>query len=285
MRIVITGAAGMLGQDLRSAASAAGHEVLALVRAELDITDPDAVQRQLAQARPEVVINCAAWTDVDGAEGDYPGAVAVNGAGAGNVARAAAAAGAWTLHVSSDYVFDGAKREPYLESDPVAPLSAYGRSKLEGELAVARAAPGRHTIVRSSWLFGNGGPCFPATILRLAAERDELTVVEDQVGCPTFTGHLAPALVDLAWSAGSAVEGIMHVAGAGACSWYELAREIVARAGLECRVHPGTTEEMARPAPRPAYSVLGTERGHTAPRLPHWRQGLGEFLAAEVPAR
>jgi dTDP-4-dehydrorhamnose reductase len=279
VRFVITGAAGMLGQDLIAAASAAGHEVVGFSRAELDITDADAVTTAVHSARGGVVFNCAASTDVDGAERDEVGAVAVNGAGAGNVARAAAACGAWTIHVSSDYVFDGAKRVPYLESDHVGPLSAYGRSKLAGERAVADAAPGQHTIVRSSWLFGTGGSCFPATILRLAAEREELRVVDDQVGCPTFTGHLARALIEL--GAGEAPPaGIVHVAGGGICSWYAFAREIVARAGLSCEVKPCTTAEMPRPATRPAYSVLRSERGDEVPALPEWRQGLAEYMAA-----
>src|SRR5947209_12758877 len=180
MRLLITGAAGMLGQDVAAVATSAGVETLALARAELDIADAAAVERALDSARPTVVINCAAWTDVDGAESSEPEAVAINGAGAGNVARAGAHAGAWTIHISSDYVFDGSKREPYVESDPTNPVSAYGRSKLQGEREVARAAPQTHTIVRSSWLFGATGPCFPATILRLASERDHIDVVDDQ---------------------------------------------------------------------------------------------------------
>ena len=288
MQFVITGAAGMLGQDLTAAAKSAGHEVLALSRAELDITDRAAVEAALGGARPDVVVNCAAWTDVDGAESSPEEALAVNGAGAGNVARAAAASGAsgaWTIHVSSDYVFDGTKRSPYVESDAVGPASSYGRSKLAGEREVAAHAPGRHTIVRSSWLFGAGGPCFPATILRLAGERDELKVVDDQVGCPTFTGHLAQALIDLAATAGPPARpspplGIVHVAGGGACSWYEFAREIVAGSGLRCEVKPCTTADMPRPATRPAYSVLGSERGDETPELPPWRHGLADYTSA-----
>jgi dTDP-4-dehydrorhamnose reductase len=282
MRFAITGAAGMLGQDLVAAAEAAGHKGLALPRAELDITDAEAVARALAEARPDVVINSAAWTDVDGAERDEAGALAVNGAGAGNVARAAAACGAWMIHVSSDYVFDGRKASPYLESDPVGPLSAYGRTKLAGERAVAEAAPERHTIVRSSWLFGAGGPCFPATILRLARERDELKVVDDQIGCPTFTGHLAEALLRLA---DSSMPGIVHVAAAGDCSWFEFAREIVASAGVTCEVNPCSTEEFPRPATRPAYSVLRSERGDEVPVLPDWREGLARYMALAEAAR
>jgi dTDP-4-dehydrorhamnose reductase len=179
-------------------------------------------------------------------------------------------------------VFDGAKREPYVESDPVGPQSVYGSSKLEGERRVAARAPGRHTIVRTSWLFGAHGPCFPATILRVGRERDELTVVDDQVGCPTFTGHLARALVELASAAPPA--GVVHAAGAGSCSWYDLAREVVACADLRCEVKPGTTADLGRPAPRPAYSVLGTERGDVAPRLPSWREGLADYLSLQVGA-
>ena len=277
MRLLITGSAGMLGQDLVAAARAAGHEVLAFPRAELDIVDASAVAQALSAAHPDVVVNCAAWTNVDGAEIDEASALMANGAGAGNVARAAAATGAWTVHVSSDYVFDGSKRDPYVESDPVNPLSAYGRTKLAGERAVAEGAPGRHTIVRSSWLFGAGGPCFPATILRLAGERDELNVVNDQVGCPTFTGHLASALVEIG---ARRTSGILHVAGGGTCSWFEFAHEIVSRAGLACEVKPCTTAEMPRPATRPAYSVLRSERGDEAPRLSEWTQGLSAFMAA-----
>jgi dTDP-4-dehydrorhamnose reductase len=276
MHFVITGAAGMLGQDLVAAAKAAGHEAVAFPRADLDISDRAAVEDAVSSSRADVVFNCAAWTNVDGAETSPDEALAINGAGAGNVARAAAAAGAWTIHVSSDYVFDGTKREPYVESDMVGPVSSYGRSKLEGEHEVAAAAPERYTIVRSSWLFGAGGPCFPATILRLAAERDELNVVDDQVGCPTFTGHLSSALLDLA---ARRPLGIVHVAGGGLCSWYEFARAIVAGSGLRCEVKPCTTAEMPRPATRPAYSVLRSERGDDVPALPDWHDGLAEYTA------
>ena len=273
-RILITGAGGMLGQDVDVAARAAGHEPVALARAELDISDGAAVHAAVREARPDAVINCAAWTNVDGAEDHVAEALAVNGTGAGHVAAAAAAAGAWTIHVSSDYVFDGDKREPYLESDRVNPLSAYGRSKLDGERAVARAAPEAHTIVRSSWLFGAHGHCFPKTMLRLAAERDELDVVDDQVGCPTFTGHLAEALVGLV---ADRPLGILHVAAAGQCSWRELAQAVIAAADADCAVRPITSEQYPTPAPRPAYSVLRSQRG--APELPAWQAGLDRFMA------
>lgn len=281
----------MLGQDVRAVALAAGHEPISLTRAELDIADAAVVRAVIAEYLPEAVVNCAAYTKVDDAESDPDAAHAINGAGAGNVAAAAAAAGAWTIHVSSDYVFDGTKTSPYLESDPTAPASVYGASKLAGEQAVAAAAPDAHTVVRSSWLFGAGGPCFPATMLRLAQDHDELNVVDDQIGCPTFTGHLAQALVGLAESAvgagatvpasGGTVQpplGVLHVAAAGECSWFEFARETLARAGSATVVKPCTTDEFPRPARRPAYSVMRSERG--APTLPPWQDGLGEYLTA-----
>jgi len=282
MRIVVTGAAGMLGVDVCAAAAEAGFDVHGLARAELDITDAGAVGAAISRLSPEVIVNCAAWTDVDGAESGYEEALAVNGVGAGFLARAAADAGAWVVHVSSDYVFDGSKSSPYVESDAVGPLSGYGRSKLAGEREVAAAAPDSHTIVRSSWLFGTGGHCFPKTILRIAGERDMITVVDDQVGCPTFTGHLAGALLSLA---AQRVPGVVHVAGGGECSWFEFASEIVSSAGLDCEVQPGTTAAMERPAPRPAYSVLRSERGAGVPSLPDWHEGLRAFMSARVGAR
>jgi dTDP-4-dehydrorhamnose reductase len=281
MRVLITGAGGMLGRDVRTAAEAVGHDVVALAHADLDVTDEAAVADAIDTARPRTVINCAAWTDVDGAESAPDQAAAVNGAGAGNLARAAAAAGAWIIHVSSDYVFDGRKREPYVESDQPNPVSAYGDSKLAGELAIAQAAPGRHTVVRSSWLFGAGGQCFPDTILRLASERDTLRVVDDQVGCPTYTGHLAQALLALA---AEPPEGILHAAAAGRCSWFEFATDIVDAAGMPTAVTPCTTAEFPRPAARPANSVLRSERGLETVALPEWRRGLREYMSARTVA-
>jgi dTDP-4-dehydrorhamnose reductase len=280
MRILVTGAAGMLGTDVCRAAADAGQEVLGYDHTRLDVADALAVEGAMRRTRPDLVINCAAWTDVDGAESSLDAALEVNRAGARNVARAAAQCEAWTVHVSTDYVFDGSKTEPYVESDPVAPVSQYGRSKLEGEIAVAREAPDKHTIVRSSWLFGTTGRCFPKTILRLAAERDELTVVADQVGCPTFTPHLAGALIELGRS--RRLPGIVHAAAAGECSWFEFAQQIVACAQLRGQIKPGTTSDVPRPAPRPAYSVLRSER-QGAPELPNWRQGLDEFMAMREP--
>jgi dTDP-4-dehydrorhamnose reductase len=282
MRIVVTGASGMLGVDVCAAAAEAGFDVYGLPRAELDIADAGAVGAAISRLSPEVIVNCAAWTDVDGAESEYEDALAVNGTGAGFLARAAADAGAWVVHVSSDYVFDGRATSPYVESDGVAPLSGYGRSKLAGEREVAAAAPDSHTIVRSSWLFGTGGHCFPKTILRIAGERDTITVVDDQVGCPTFTGHLAGALIELC---SSRIAGVVHVAGGGECSWFEFATEIVSCADIDCEVRPGSTAATERPAPRPAYSVLRSERGASVPSLPDWHEGLTAFMAARVGAR
>ena len=275
MRLLVTGAAGMLGLDVVAAAGRAGHDVIALSRRDLDITDARAVARAVLDAKPSAVVNCAAWTDVDGAEGDEPGATAVNGAAAGAVARAAAQGGAFIVQVSTDYVFDGSGNDPYGESAPVNPLSAYGRSKLAGERAVAQAAP-RHAIVRASWLFGPGGKNFVDTMLRLAGERDEVTVVDDQVGCPTYTGHLATALVEIAERE---LTGILHVAGGGQCSWHDLAAAAFDATGAQVTLKRGSTADLGRPAPRPAYSVLVSER-EDAPRLPDWRDGLAAHLEA-----
>jgi dTDP-4-dehydrorhamnose reductase len=264
--IHVVGAAGMLGQDI---VRAAGGAAVALSHADLDVTDAGAARAALAGA---TVINCAAYTDVDGAEDDPETAHAVNGEGARNVADAAER----VLYVSTDYVFDGARREPYVESDLTAPIQEYGRSKLAGEHATAGANP-NHLIVRSSWLFGAGGKNFVDTILGLAEEREELRVVSDQVGSPTFTGHLAEALVALATGD---QRGIMHAAGAGSCSWFEFAREIVERAGADCAVQPCGTEEFPRPARRPAYSVLASERG--GPVLPAWQDGLDAYLGVRA---
>jgi dTDP-4-dehydrorhamnose reductase len=278
MRLLVTGAAGMLGRDVVAAAGDAGHRVVALTRADLDITDAAAVRAAVGAA--DAVINCAAWTDVDGAEAAEGAATAVNGAGAGHVAAAAAAAGARLVHVSTDYVFDGRAREPYTEDAATAPQGAYGRSKLAGERAVA-AAGGRSAIVRSSWLFGPHGRNFVDTVRRLGAEREEIAVVDDQVGCPTYTGHLAGGLVSIAERG---LTGVLHVAGTGSCSWLELAEATFAETGLACRVRPQRTAELGRPAPRPAFSALAGTRAD-APVLPPWRDGLRAHLArVEVAA-
>jgi dTDP-4-dehydrorhamnose reductase len=284
VKLLITGAAGMLGRAVVAQATARGHDVEARGRDALDITDPESVAATLTAVRPDAIVNCAAWTDVDGAETAEDDARAINATGAGNVARAAEEAGAFLVHVSTDYVFDGASKrgEAWLESDPVAPLGAYGRTKLEGERLIQAAGPD-HAIVRTAWLFGPGGHNFVDTMRRLGAERDELQVVADQVGCPTFTRHLADALVTIAERRSP---GIHHVAGGGACSWFDLALATFEATGTRVRVMPVTTEAFPRPAARPAWSVLGSERPD-AIRLPDWRDGLREHLtitATEVPA-
>jgi len=278
MRLLVTGAGGMLGQDVVRAAEAHGDEVIALARGDLDVTDERAVAGAMSDEQVDAVINCAAWTDVDGAESDPDGADAVNALGADHVANAAAHVGARLVHVSTDYVFDGDRSSDeaaYVESDVPGPRSVYGASKLAGEEAVV-AAGGSHAIVRSSWLFGVGGRNFVATMLELGAERNEVTVVDDQVGCPTATAHLAPALLALAREEDA--QGIFHVAGAGQCTWHDLAVEAFRQAGIACRVLPCATADMPRPAPRPAFSALASERDD-APLLPPWQEGLTTYLA------
>jgi len=274
VKLLVTGAAGMLGRDVMLAAGNAGHDVVGFGHAELDIADAAAVRAKVEAERPDVVINCAAWTDVDGAEESEGEATAINGAAAGNVAAAAAAVDASVVYVGSDYVFDGSKGAPYVETDQTAPLSAYGRSKLAGEEAT-REANKRHFIARSAWLFGTGGPNFVETMLRLADDHGEVLVVRDQVGSPTYTWHLAYGIVRLI----EGVEfGIHHMAAAGACSWYEFAREIFEQANVECKVMSATTEMLGRPAPRPAYSALTSQREH-AIELPSWQDGLAAYLS------
>jgi dTDP-4-dehydrorhamnose reductase len=276
---MVMGAGGMLGHDVMRVAEQAGHDALGLTREDLDITESAAVEEAVLSEQPEAIINCAAWTDVDGAESDLEGATAVNGGGAANVAAAADRIGSKVVFPSTDYVFDGTKERPYLESDEVNPLSAYGKSKLAGEIETAARNP-RHFIVRASWLFGVNGKNFVDTMLDLGRTLDEVVVVKDQIGCPTYTGHLAEGLVRLVeWGD----YGVYHMAGAGDCSWYEFAIEIFRQAGIECRVLSTTTDMLGRPAPRPAYSVLVTEREATI-RLPDWHEGLAAFLADRTEA-
>jgi dTDP-4-dehydrorhamnose reductase len=278
--IVVTGAGGMLGRDFMIAARERDHDVVGLDHAALDITDPAAVDEAISMYDPDVVVNCAAYTDVDGAEAKERAAMRVNDEGAALVASAAASIGARMVQPSSDYVFDGTSRRPYVESDVTGAISAYGRSKLAGETSVAVANP-RHFIVRASWLFGIAGKNFVETMLRLGKERPDVLVVSDQVGCPTYTRHLAEGIAELLESDDY---GIHHMAADGECSWYEFAQEIFDQAGVECHVMAGTTEMLARPAPRPPYSVLDTERPDPI-RLPHWRQGLAEYLAEREAVR
>jgi dTDP-4-dehydrorhamnose reductase len=251
---LITGAGGQLGTAL----SEVFPEARAMPRSEWDVSEPYPLQE-----RPDLVLHAAAWTKVDDAESDPAGAQRANVAGTRNVVGL----GAPVVYYSSDYVFDGRKREPYVESDPTGPIGVYGRTKLEGEEQVRDG-----WIVRSSWLFGPTGNNFVRTMLRLGAERDELSVVDDQCGSPTYVGHLAEATRELV----ERPQGVWHVAAEGDCTWAGFAEAIFEEAGLECRVRRITTEEFGAPAPRPAYSVLRSEKG--APPLPHWREGLRECL-------
>jgi dTDP-4-dehydrorhamnose reductase len=258
-RVLITGSAGQLGRAL--AETFKDDEITGVDLDSWDVAEP--VPAWLEP--PELVLHAAAWTDVDGAESDPAGARRANVQGTENVV----ALGAPLVYYSTDYVLDGEKTEPYLESDPTEPRSVYGKTKLEGE----RVAGDQAWIVRSAWLFGATGHNFLRTMLRLGAERDEVAVVDDQRGCPTYVGHLAEAtrrIIELPY-------GVYHAAAAGDCTWKEFTEAIFEEAGLSCRVRAITTEELGRPAPRPAYSVLRSEKPGT-PELPHWREGLRDCL-------
>lgn len=255
---LVTGASGQLGRAL--ADEFAGEEVVALARADWDVSLPPP-----PGLAPDVVLHAAAWTDVDGAEGDPQGATAVNVGGTAN----AASLGVPLVYYSTDYVFDGRKRDPYVESDGPNPQSVYGRTKLHGEAAAGEQA----WIVRSSWLFGPTGSNFVRTMLRLGAELDEVAVVGDQRGSPTYVGHLAAATRQIL----QLPQGVYHVAAEGESTWADFAEAIFEEAGLDARVLRISTAELGRPAPRPAYSVLRSEKG--APVLPHWREGLRACLA------
>lgn len=264
----------MLGRDFVRAAEHWNHEVIPFTHADLDVTDARAVWRACVEVRPNAVVNCAAYTNVDGAEDDLVTASRVNVDGARNVALAAAEVGASIVYPSTDYVFDGLKGAPYVESDATRPLSVYGQTKAAGEAETA-AANRHYFIVRSSWLFGTAGRNFVETMLALGADQGEVVVVRDQVGCPTYTAHLADGLVRLI---ATTAFGIHHLAAAGEASWYEFAQETFRQAGSGARVMSMTTAELGRPAPRPPYSVLVTERKE-AIHLPDWTEGLSAYLA------
>ncbi len=256
MRWLVVGANGMLGQDLMAALgarAARGDSATGVDRDEVDITDPASIA---GVARGyDVVVNVAAYTAVDKAEEDEPAAFAVNAVGAANVARQAHAAGARMIQISTDYVFDGAGTSPYAEDGPLAPLSAYGRTKAAGEWAVRAECPDS-LVVRTAWLYGAHGPCFPRTIARAARERGALQVIDDQVGPPTWTVDLADLLLRLVDAAAPA--GTYHGTSSGQASWFDLARAVVSAAGMDpAIVAPTTSADYVRPAPRPAYSVLG----------------------------
>ena len=276
----------MLGHDVQRAGERAGYELVLVDLPELDITDAQAVEALLDRltGEPEsldAIVNCAAWTDVDGAESKREQAHAVNATGPEVLARAAAQRAIPLLHISTDYVFDGVApldvngdARPYVESDPTGPRSVYGSTKLEGERAVLAASP-RNTVVRTAWLYGVDGKNFVETMLRLAGEREAVQVVTDQIGSPTWSGHLAPALLGLLERG---VGGLVHLTGGGEVSWNGFSQEIFRQAEVSCRVEPASSEQVARPAPRPAWSALDSERDDVLP-MPPWQDGLAGYLA------
>lgn len=274
MRALVVGAGGQLGSDLLAVL---GDDAVGLTRAELDVTDGEAVRAAVDKHRPEVVFNAAAYTDVDGAESDEATAYAVNAAAAAHLAIAAELVDARLVHVSTDYVFPGDATSPYDVTDPTGPRSAYGRTKLAGEHAVLALAP-RGYVVRTAWVYGAVGRNFVTTMTRLEGERDTVAVVDDQRGSPTWSYDLATGLVALAGSA--APPGLYHCVNAGEATWYDLARAVFTEFGADpARVRPCTSAEFPRPAPRPAYSVLSArswEAAGLAPLRP-WREALRHF--------
>jgi dTDP-4-dehydrorhamnose reductase len=276
MKILVTGAAGMLGSDLMVRLNGA-HEPVGVDIREFDVLKLDDVRKALIDIKPDWVVHCAAYTNVDGCEKDPGKAMSVNGDGAGNVARACWEVGAKLAYISTDYVYDGKKDEPYAETDPVGPLNVYGESKLRGERLATETLPNA-LIIRTSWLFGHNGPNFVEAILKRAGEVDELSVVDDQVGSPTYTEDLADGIVRLI-EAGA--EGIVHLSNEGTCSWYDYAVEMLRLAGMDnVGVKRITTEELARPALRPAYSALSKRKyteltGHA---LRDWKDALAAYM-------
>jgi dTDP-4-dehydrorhamnose reductase len=281
VRLLVTGCNGQLGRALHGAGPARGHEVVGVDLPELDITDPAAVRGAVARIRPDAIVNCAAYTAVDAAEADEARALAVNGGAVAGLAAVADEAGALLVQISTDFVFDGASKHPYREDDPPHPLSAYGRTKLAGERGAELAR--RHLIVRTAWLFGDGANFVEAIHRQLDAGASELRVVGDQRGCPTYAVDLAGALLRLLEAGAS---GVVHVVNQGQASWFEFAVEIVRQLGAAAEVVPISTADAARPAPRPAYSVLDASRfrGIVGADLPPWQDALARRLAAEERA-
>ena len=274
-RWLVTGAGGMLGTDLVAALTARGEPVTGMDRASLDVTDAAAVTDAIARGRPEVVVNCAAWTAVDEAEAAEERALAVNGAGVANLAAACARSGARLVQVSTDYVFAGDAGRPYAEDDVPAPRTAYGRTKLAGERAVLGQLPGSGYVVRTAWLYGAHGPSFARTMIKLEDQRPTVDVVDDQHGQPTWTADVARQIIALVHSV--AAPGIYHATSSGQTTWFGLAREIFALLGADpARVRPIPTSALPRPAPRPAYSVLGhgAWSGPGIPPIGEWRTAL-----------
>jgi len=283
---LITGAGGMLGCDLAAVLSAAREQAVALARPALDITDPEAVRTVLARHRPDVVVNCAAWTAVDDAEAHEDSALDVNGRAVGYLAAACADLGAALVQVSTDYVFDGAAEKPYREDHSTAPRGAYGRTKLAGEQAARAVSPESSYVVRTAWLYGAHGSSFVRTMLTRARAASPVSVVDDQRGQPTWSADVAGQIRELI--AARAPAGIYHATSSGETSWFGLAREVYARAGADPElVTPTTTAAFPRPAPRPAYSVLGHDSWLAADIKPigDWRDALERAFPAMLSAQ
>ncbi|MGC9539451.1 dTDP-4-dehydrorhamnose reductase [Streptomyces sp. UG1] len=281
MRWLVTGAGGMLGRDLVEELSTRGEQVTGLDHRDLDITDAEAADRALAAHRPELVVNCAAYTAVDDAEQDEERALRVNGDGPRQLARACAAHQARMIQISTDYVFAGDARTLYTEDDPPAPRTAYGRTKLAGEQGVSDELPAASTVVRTAWLYGVHGRSFVRTMIGLESRLDTVDVVDDQRGQPTWSADLASLIADLGPRVGHDAPGVLHATNSGEATWYDLAREVFRLLGADpARVRPVTSEAFVRPAPRPAYSVLAHGRlrqlGPAPPR--DWRTALHEAL-------
>jgi dTDP-4-dehydrorhamnose reductase len=275
MRVTLFGASGLLGQDLVQELKA--EQLTALSSKDADLRDHSRVREVIRDSRPDWILVSAAYTDVDGCELNRDRAFAVNCDGAVNVAGAAREAGSRLMFLSTDYVFDGSNGSPYQTTDARKPINVYGESKASAEERLLEIVP-EVCIVRTSWLFGHGGKCFPATILKLASTRPEISVVNDQRGSPTFTRDLASALVHLCRAS---ARGIVHVTNAGDCTWYEFATEIVRESGMATVVKPVTTTEFPRPARRPAYSVLSADSLHAYNlRLPEWQDALRRYLGS-----
>ncbi|HUV85506.1 MAG TPA: dTDP-4-dehydrorhamnose reductase [bacterium] len=276
MKILVTGHRGILGRALMRELPGHGFDVVGVDVAEMDVTDARRVRGVMDEERPAVVINCAAFTNVDGCESKRDLCFDVNGRGAGNVAAAAAAAGARVIHISTDYVFDGRSRVPYKEGDGPEPLSAYGESKLDGEKRVAATAT-EHVIVRTAWLFGAGGANFVSKIIARAKEGEPLEVVDDQRGSPTYAGHLATALAKLV---GLEFRGVLHVAGSGEASWFDVAGEILRLTGYRVPLRAIATADLELPARRPRYSALDASlyMALTGEVMPPWQEGLAAYL-------
>ncbi len=312
MKVLLTGASGLLGSELARVLSARGHAVLATVRdpdaptpggpevRALDVTDAEAVRTTVDETAPDVVLHCAAYTDVDGAEAHPHRAMAVNADGTRTVAHAALKAEAALVYLSTDYVFDGTKDGLYLPGDPRRPINAYGRSKKAGEDAL-RAVGGRWLVIRTSWLYGAGGRDFVDTVLERTRAGEKLRVVDDQTGRPTWAGSLAPALVDLVERAIEAPDWlplppagrgspagltgrILHLADRGTATWYDFAREVVEIAGLKADIEPVSTEEWNAPATRPRNCVLDVAAAEErlGRRMPEWKDSLERFLSTEI---